>query len=120
LISYNKNFNDCKLHDLLKKECYILKHNYAFIVELITVAVRMKEFPHQHFGLVFLPLIAAIPKKRDKLFLLRISGEWTSSIGQSRYCFFFCLDAKETKDISVFVVVFKGAYEIASLSSRKT
>jgi len=30
--------------------------------------------------------------------LLRISGEWTSSIGQSRYCFFFCLDAKETKN----------------------
>jgi len=29
--------------------------------------------------------MAAIPK-RDRWFLLRISGEWTSSIGQSRYC----------------------------------
>jgi hypothetical protein len=33
---------------------------------------------------------------------------------------FFCLDTKETKNMRGFVVVFKGAYEIASVRSRKT
>ncbi len=37
---------------------------------------------------------------------------------QEALILFFCLDTKETKNISAFVVIFKGAYEIASLSSR--
>ena len=36
------------------------------------------------------------------------------------FCLFFCLDAKETKVIRGFVIVFNGAYETASLSSRTT
>ena len=36
------------------------------------------------------------------------------------FCFFFCLDAKETKNIRRFFIVFSCAYEVASLSSRTT
>jgi len=44
---------------------------------------------------VFLPLIWLIPKVRDSCVFL-----WSGPLpfSKGRYCSFFCLDAKETKD----------------------
>ena len=67
----------------------------AFIVEFIAVSVGAQEFSNQHFRLYILAFDLASRSYRDSCVFL-----WNVRLpfSKSRYCSFFCLDAKETKD----------------------
>jgi hypothetical protein len=51
-------------------------------VEFITEAVGMQKFTHPHFRLCVFAFDGCHPEKTGHVFLLRISLEWTSAMGQ--------------------------------------
>ena len=70
----------------------------AFIVEFIAVSVGVQEFSNQHFRLYILAFDLASRSYRDSCVFL-----WNVRLpfSKSRYCSFFCLDAKETIPIAI-------------------